>query len=110
MFLNNAGKEILIKVMLMTIPTYIMTLFCLPKIWCGDIGDMGFRDMVDFNTMLMKMAWRLQDERDAIWAKVMKRLYFPRCKFMDAKKGARHSWAGASILFGRDVMKANDAW
>ncbi|KAF7807120.1 reverse transcriptase [Senna tora] len=29
---------------------------------------------------------------------MLKRLYFPSCSFMEAKKGARASWAWSSIL------------
>lgn len=37
LFLNQEGKETLIKVVITAIPTYLMTLFRLPKTWCEDV-------------------------------------------------------------------------
>lgn len=75
------------------------------------MGGMGFREMVDFNmTMCTKTAWRLQNERSAILAKVMKGLYLPRSEFMNTTKGVRPSWAWASFLVWKDVLKANGVW
>ena len=38
--LNPAGKEVLIKSMAMTLPTYTMSCFKLPKVLCKDISKM----------------------------------------------------------------------
>lgn len=38
-FLNNVGKDILIKAVVIAISTY-MTLFRLPNTWCEDIAKM----------------------------------------------------------------------
>lgn len=37
LFLNNAGKETLIKAVITAIPTHVITLLRLPKTWCEDI-------------------------------------------------------------------------
>lgn len=37
---NQAGKEILIKSMITAIPTYVMSIFKLPKTWCAEINTM----------------------------------------------------------------------
>lgn len=39
-FLSRAGKEILIKAVLQTIPTYFMSVFKLPKKLCRDLEAM----------------------------------------------------------------------
>lgn len=76
-----------------------------------DMGGVGFRDMMTFNkAMLTKTAWRLQNEQDSIWSRVMKGLYYPRGEFMEENKVARPSWAWASILIGRDMLKENGVW
>lgn len=73
-----------------------------------DMGGIRFRDMWDFNSaMLMKIAWRLQDEQTSIWSRVMKGFYFSKGEFLDANKGARRSWVWASIRIGRDVLQTN---
>lgn len=76
-----------------------------------DIQGMRFRDMVDFNTaMLTKTAWRLQNEHESIWTRVIKGLYYPRGELMEAKKGVRPSWAWASLNTGRDMLKEHGVW
>lgn len=36
--LNNAGKDVLIKAVVTSIPTYAMSIFQLPKTWCAEIN------------------------------------------------------------------------
>lgn len=38
--LNNAGREVLIKAVVTSIPTYAMSIFQLPKTWCAEINAM----------------------------------------------------------------------
>lgn len=38
--LNNAGKELLIKLVVTALPTYVMSVFKLPTIWCEEINSM----------------------------------------------------------------------
>lgn len=70
-----------------------------------DQGGMGFNDLELFNTALLaKMAWRL----NALWAKVLKAVYFPNDIFLKAKKGARAFWMG--LLTGREAMMQGAVW
>jgi hypothetical protein len=39
-FLSQAGKEILIKVVIQAIPTYSMSVFLLPKALCNDLNSL----------------------------------------------------------------------
>lgn len=72
---------------------------------------MGFGNMMDFNkAMLTKTTWRLHNDEGWIWFKVLKGLYYPRGSLMEAKNGARPSWAWTSILAGRDVLKQEGDW
>lgn len=75
-----------------------------------DMGGFEFRDLWDFNTaMLTKMASRLQDNPTALWAQVVRGMYYPRSDLMEAKRGVHPSWAWSSILQGRDVMLKHGA-
>ncbi|CAL8157404.1 unnamed protein product [Prunus armeniaca] len=68
-------------------------------------GGMGFRNHHDFNlALLAKQSWRLLIEQNSFWALIMKSRYFPSCNFLKASKGARASWAWASMLEGREVI------
>ena len=42
-FLSQAGKEVMIKVVIQVIPTYTMSVFQLPKTLCKEITSMMFR-------------------------------------------------------------------
>jgi dipeptide/tripeptide permease len=39
-FLSQAGNEILLKVAIQAIPTYIMSVFLLPKVLCNELNSM----------------------------------------------------------------------
>lgn len=74
-------------------------------------GGMGFRDLVVMNeAMLAKTAWRLYSNPDALWARVLKGLYFPDVGFLKAEKGHRASWCWSSILDGHDFIKKDLRW
>ncbi|CAN1324350.1 Uncharacterized mitochondrial protein AtMg00310 [Linum perenne] len=52
-------------------------------------GGLGFRNLEDFNCVfLAKMGWRIITQPDALWVKLLKALYFPRCDFLNARKGS----------------------
>ncbi|XP_028784257.1 uncharacterized protein LOC114740306 [Neltuma alba] len=69
-------------------------------------GGLGFRDFAHFNlAMLAKTAWRLIQNPEALWAKMLKGLYFLHSDFLNASKGGRASWGWSSILEGREFLK-----
>ncbi|CAN1314332.1 Uncharacterized mitochondrial protein AtMg00310 [Linum perenne] len=62
-------------------------------------GGLGFREFGAFNkALLARQGWRLINSPDALWAKLLKSLYFPSGNFLLASKGRRPSWIWASLL------------
>ena len=72
---------------------------------------MGFRDFEIMNdALLAKTAWRLFNNPEDLWARVLKSIYFPNGVFQDASKGSRASWCWVSLLEGRDFLKQELFW
>lgn len=72
---------------------------------------LGFKSFVDFNdALLAKQCWRLINEPNSIWALVPKAHYFPKCSFLDAKRGGKASWAWSSLLAERDILLRGTHW
>ncbi|KAL6218856.1 hypothetical protein ACLB2K_012063 [Fragaria x ananassa] len=68
-------------------------------------GGMGFRDIHHFNlALLAKQCWRLIQNPNSLWAKCLKGQYFPKCSFMEAKKGYRASWGWSNLIEARDCF------
>ena len=52
-----------------------------------NIGGLGFKDLEIFNNALLtKQVWRMVMKSDALWARVLKGIYFHNGKIMEAKK------------------------
>lgn len=76
-----------------------------------EMAGMVFKDLITFNkAILTKTAGRLNDEQDALWVRVMNKVYYPRGTLMEANKGTRPPWAWASILTERDILKEHGMW
>ncbi|KAM1672854.1 hypothetical protein ACFXTN_037707 [Malus domestica] len=74
-------------------------------------GGLGLRSFTIFNdALLAKQCWRLISEPNTLWALVLKARYFPNSSFLDAKKGGRASWVWASLLAGREILRAGAHW
>lgn len=66
---------------------------------------------MDFNdALLAKQCWRLIQNPNSLWARVLKARYFPHCSFLDAKRGGRASWAWSTLLSGRDLLLKDAHW
>ncbi|XVE89752.1 hypothetical protein DITRI_Ditri20bG0020100 [Diplodiscus trichospermus] len=71
-----------------------------------NLGGLGFRDLEVFNdALLAKQAWRVLQEPNALWVKILKGLYFHDRDFFETRKGSRASWSWSSLLVGRDFLK-----
>lgn len=56
--LNNVGKEVLIKAVITSIPTYAMNFFRLPSTWCAEINAMTKSILVGDNNGDRKIHWK----------------------------------------------------
>lgn len=141
--LNQAGKEVLIKSVLQTIPMYPFMCFKAPKSTCAQLnsiicnfwwengdsggkihwgawpkmtvqkgmGGMGFKDFGSFNDALLgRQFWRLLNNPNSLWAKVLKGLYFPNSSCLKAGRGATPSWIWSSLLEGRSLLDKGLMW
>ncbi|XP_059442083.1 uncharacterized mitochondrial protein AtMg00310-like [Corylus avellana] len=74
-------------------------------------GGMGFRNLNLFNrALLAKQSWRLWKEPESLVVKIMKAKYYPDGSILDAKVGAKPSFAWRSIHSSCDVLKEDLFW
>ncbi|CAL1401146.1 unnamed protein product [Linum trigynum] len=68
-------------------------------------GGLGFRNFQLFNMALVaKQGWRLITEPNALWARLMKGLYYPNGDFLTARKGSTSSWIWSSLWESRKAL------
>lgn len=133
-FLSKGGKEILIKAVLQEIPTYIMSLYCLPKgtileliirqfWWKSNTGNglmlvnwqrlchkksdsgLGFKDIELFNkALLAKQGWGLIQFPNSLVAQVLRSRYFRNGDFLSAVPRYFPFVLWRSILAGQDLL------
>lgn len=72
-----------------------------------DSGSLGFRDLT---TMNGKQTWRLAENPNALWSKILKGLYFNRTDLWHAVKGSRPIWRWQSLLMGRNSISKQVMW
>ena len=80
---------------------------CLPK----NRGVMGFRDTHSFNlAMLTKQCWRLIENYDSLYARVLISRYYPSGDILNCelKKGSSYVWQ--SIWAGIQTFKKGSIW
>ncbi|CAL1382260.1 unnamed protein product [Linum trigynum] len=68
-------------------------------------GGLGFRNFHVFTlALLAKQGWRLLNEPEALWARLLRRLYFPNSDFRQARKGSSPSWIWASLWESKKTL------
>ncbi|KAL0355849.1 UNVERIFIED_CONTAM: putative mitochondrial protein [Sesamum radiatum] len=129
--LSQAGKGMLIKSVLQSLPTYAMSCFKLPDhllldmekamrdFWWHSRGEkcvhwVAWRKLCRpmlkggkaFNiVMLAKQGWRILSQQTSLLSRVLKARYFPLCSFWEAQVGSRPSLTWRSILLARGVLR-----
>lgn len=74
-------------------------------------GGMGFRDLQSFNiSLLAKQRLRFIKNPGALWARVIKVMYFPSNSFLEVEIGSMSSWAWSCLLAGRKTIERNMRW
>ena len=70
-----------------------------------NLGRVGFKDLEVFKKALIaKQCWRLMVEPYALWARVLKKVYFHNEDFLKAKKCGRVSWTWSNLLMGNEFL------
>lgn len=69
-------------------------------------GGLGFKDLEKFNdALLAKQAWRIINNPDSLFARIMKARYFKDCFVLDAKERPYQSYGWSSLLVGIALLK-----
>ncbi|KAK5802755.1 hypothetical protein PVK06_030374 [Gossypium arboreum] len=112
--LSFGGKEVFIKAVLQSIPTYAMSIFLAPKGVIEDIQAMLSRtwwsgkEKGRFWTMIQ---WKtLCKPKDSLCFKVLSSKYFPDGNIFHAKKMDKASFTWSSIATAVDVFKDGFGW
>ncbi|XP_058201480.1 uncharacterized protein LOC131316197 [Rhododendron vialii] len=75
------------------------------------LNQAGKEDFESFNlALLAKQFWRLLTNPNALWARVLKGLYFNNKSCMEAVRGASPSWSWCSLLEGRNLIQEGVQW
>ncbi|CAN1250765.1 Putative ribonuclease H protein At1g65750 [Linum perenne] len=68
-------------------------------------GGLGFKDFHTFNlALLAKQGWRMINNPNLLWVRLLKGIYFRNGDFLNAKKGKKASWIWASLCDAREVL------
>lgn len=74
-------------------------------------GGLGFKDFAAFNNALLaRQFWRINKNPKALWARVLKGLYFPNSTCWEARRGSSPSWIWCSLLEGRNLLQEGMRW
>ncbi|KAA3466579.1 reverse transcriptase [Gossypium australe] len=138
-FLSQGGKEVFIKSVLQAIPTYSMSCFLLPHIFCEELEriianfwwqkaygkkrdplvSMAIlvsikgrrRSLAKFNVALLaKQGWRIMNNTDSLVTLVFKAKYFPNTDFLNSSLGNNCSYTWKSIRAAKGVFGEGICW
>ncbi|CAJ2659545.1 unnamed protein product [Trifolium pratense] len=113
--LSGAGREVLIKSVLQSIPTYMMSIFLIPSSLGDDIQKMmnsfWWGSKRGGNQGIHWLSWdKLSMAKDARVARVLKAKYFPIGDLLGAKIGSNPSYTWRSICSSRVLLKEGLRW
>ncbi|XP_060969593.1 uncharacterized protein LOC133036849 [Cannabis sativa] len=94
------GKEVLLKAVVQSIPTYAMSCFRLPLGFCNQIESMMENFWWGSNKDGSKIHWK----RWKLLSRLLKHRYFPSNTFLEAHKGHSPSLTWQGIHWGRELL------
>ncbi|KAJ1377581.1 hypothetical protein SESBI_48751 [Sesbania bispinosa] len=63
------------------------------------------------DSLLSNQAWRIQNNPQALWVRVLKKgVYFPDSNFLNAKRKRDGSWAWNRILHAKNLIRKEGRW
>lgn len=69
-------------------------------------GDLGFRDLHDFNmALLCKQSWCLLSQPNTLVSKLFEAKYFPHSFFLDAKLGNNPSFIWRGLVATQELIR-----
>lgn len=60
--------------------------------------------------LFSKISWKILQEPDCLFAKVLQAKYFSRGNFLEAPRGHLYSYLWSSILWGRELILKGLGW
>ncbi|XP_060969617.1 uncharacterized mitochondrial protein AtMg00310-like [Cannabis sativa] len=106
-FLSKDGKEVLLKSVAQSLPSYAMSVFLLTKEICSSLEGLMARSLREYNlAYLGKQGWRLITNEESLVAKLYKARYYPKGNFLNAELGPNPSFIWRSILEAKDLLQA----
>ncbi|CAN1302694.1 Uncharacterized mitochondrial protein AtMg00310, partial [Linum perenne] len=68
-------------------------------------GGLGFKDFRMFNmALLVRQGWRMVQNPDQLWVKLLKGLYFHNVDFLVASKSRYPSWVWSNLCDSRQIL------
>ncbi|KAA3460989.1 reverse transcriptase [Gossypium australe] len=104
--LSFGGKEIFIKAILQSLPSYAMSVFLAPKGVIEEIQTMINRVWWSGKDWV----WRLINNKDTLCYEVLSSKYFPDGNIFNFKKFDRTSFTWRSIAAAASVLKSGFGW
>ncbi|KAL0430870.1 UNVERIFIED_CONTAM: hypothetical protein Sradi_0713000 [Sesamum radiatum] len=106
--LSQAGRVVLIKSVLLTIPSYVMSCFRLPDSFQGELESM----MAEFfwSGGGDSKAWRIAFAQEGSPLEILSHKYFPCSNFFEARLGANPSFTWRSLVGTRELLTAGLRW
>uniref|UniRef100_A0A803QCG6 Reverse transcriptase domain-containing protein n=1 Tax=Cannabis sativa TaxID=3483 RepID=A0A803QCG6_CANSA len=92
---SAGGKEVLLKAVVQSIPTYAMSCFKLTKKFCNQLESMMANFWWGTNQNGTKIHWK---------SRLLKHRYFSTTSFLDANIGHSPSYTWQSICWGRELL------
>ncbi|XP_027175089.1 uncharacterized protein LOC113774685 [Coffea eugenioides] len=104
--LSQAGKEVLLKAVIMALPTYVMSACLLPKAVCKEICSEMARELHEFNlALLAKQLWRILTKPNLLMSKIMRARYFKGISIWRTKSVGAESWCWKSLLQAKCLLE-----